>query len=533
MNSRSRRFSVLALILLTKTFLPVSTAQAELVLHAVDGKCFSEEPFLARLSQDRTVDQVKTITSNGNPISPGSSGLGLAVSPLTKVMYAVTSVFPGSTSGNRNLVTINPFSGKATLVGTMVSLRNLDIEFDLDGNLYAVQGHGTCFTTPIVMSKRAPFYKINLQDGSPSFLYDLSDRDLDLGGGIAINPVDGLIYFLSTIDQVPYFVSVDPANGAITSIEVTGLGGPVHVRDLVYDAAQNSFLVFGCDPTPPTLTSQCTFKWYSLTPAGEMAEIGVNPDVRVGESPDDWDSLAFYEMNTVDTDEDGFPDDVDALPNDPTEWEDSDGDGTGDNSDAFPQDPNEDKDTDGDGVGNNTDPDDDNDGIVFVEALGRSGVTNGCGDGRFCPDEPVTRAQAAVLIVRAKYGPDFSPPAATGQVLTDVGSADYTFAADFIEQLYFDGISVVCTATRYCPDRIVSRAEIAALLLRAKFGPMYAPPPAAGTFGDVPPDHWAAAWIDQFAAEGITAGCGNGNYCPDAPVTRDQMAVFLVKAFGL
>jgi len=45
--------------------------------------------------------------------------------------------------------------------------------------------------------------------------------------------------------------------------------------------------------------------------------------------------------------------------------------------------------------------------------------------------------------------------------------------------------------------------------------------------------HWAAGWIEQLAAEGITGGCGNGNYCPDDSVTRAQMAVFLVRAFGL
>ena len=39
--------------------------------------------------------------------------------------------------------------------------------------------------------------------------------------------------------------------------------------------------------------------------------------------------------------------------------------------------------------------------------------------------------------------------------------------------------------------------------------------------------------IEQLAVEGITAGCGGSNYCPDAPVSRDQMAVFLVRAFEL
>ena len=53
------------------------------------------------------------------------------------------------------------------------------------------------------------------------------------------------------------------------------------------------------------------------------------------------------------------------------------------------------------------------------------------------------------------------------------------------------------------------------------------------TFNDVPGDYWAFNFIEILSANGITAGCGNGNYCPDAVVTRDQMAVFLVRTFGL
>jgi len=70
-------------------------------------------------------------------------------------------------------------------------------------------------------------------------------------------------------------------------------------------------------------------------------------------------------------------------------------------------------------------------------------------------------------------------------------------------------------------------------LLRAKYGAGYSPTLASGVFNDVPLNHWAVYWIEQLAAEGITSGCGNGNYCPNATVTRDQMAVFLVRTFGL
>jgi hypothetical protein len=76
---------------------------------------------------------------------------------------------------------------------------------------------------------------------------------------------------------------------------------------------------------------------------------------------------------------------------------------------------------------------------------------------------------------------------------------------------------------------------MAVFLLRSKHGSDYSPPAVgSGTgFSDVPAAHWAAAWIKQLVAEGITSGCGTGTYCPEAPVTRAQMAVFLVKTFNL
>jgi hypothetical protein len=71
--------------------------------------------------------------------------------------------------------------------------------------------------------------------------------------------------------------------------------------------------------------------------------------------------------------------------------------------------------------------------------------------------------------------------------------------------------------------------------LRSEHGASYTPP-AIGEgsgFDDVPVDYWAGAFIKQLVAEGITVGCGGGNYCPEQPVTRAQMAVFLVRTFSL
>ncbi len=59
------------------------------------------------------------------------------------------------------------------------------------------------------------------------------------------------------------------------------------------------------------------------------------------------------------------------------------------------------------------------------------------------------------------------------------------------------------------------------------------PAPASPTFGDVPMNDIGFQYIEALAASGITGGCGGGNYCPDASLTRRQMAIFLAKALGL
>lgn len=59
------------------------------------------------------------------------------------------------------------------------------------------------------------------------------------------------------------------------------------------------------------------------------------------------------------------------------------------------------------------------------------------------------------------------------------------------------------------------------------------PAPASATFADVPSSHWAFQYVEALAASGITGGCGGGNFCPNSPLTRAQMAVFLAKALGL
>jgi hypothetical protein len=170
----------------------------------------------------------------------------------------------------------------------------------------------------------------------------------------------------------------------------------------------------------------------------------------------------------------------------------------------------------------------------YIERLYNAGITGGCGQGNYCPESPVTRAQMAVFLERGIHGSSYNPPALGGG--SGFGDVDPIYwAAAWIKQLAADGITGGCGSGNYCPDLPVTRAQMAIFLLRSKYGPSYSPPAVGGStgFGDVHIDYWAGAWIKQLVAEGITAGCGSGNYCPETPVTRAQMAVFLVRTFNL
>jgi len=146
----------------------------------------------------------------------------------------------------------------------------------------------------------------------------------------------------------------------------------------------------------------------------------------------------------------------------------------------------------------------------------------------------VTRAQMAVFLEKAKNGSGFTPPEATG-IFDDVPVSYW--AADWIEQFYNDGITTGCSTNplQYCPANPVTRAQMAIFLLRSKYGSSYTPPAASGIFADVPVGSFAANWIEDLFNRGISGGCGTNplRYCPDNPVTRAQMAVFIVRTFGL
>jgi uncharacterized protein YjiK len=172
----------------------------------------------------------------------------------------------------------------------------------------------------------------------------------------------------------------------------------------------------------------------------------------------------------------------------------------------------------------------------YIERLYRSGITGGCASNplRYCPETIVTRAQMAVFLERGIHGASYSPP----PVGDNTGFLDVEityWSAPWIKQLASDVITGGCGSGYYCPEDPVTRAQMAIFLLRSKYGASYSPPPVGSStgFSDVPVTHWAAAWVKQLVADGIATGCAAGSYCPDAPVTRAQMAVFLVRTFHL
>ncbi len=122
---------------------------------------------------------------------------------------------------------------------------------------------------------------------------------------------------------------------------------------------------------------------------------------------------------------------------------------------------------------------------AYVENLIHNGVTGGCGGGNYCPGNSVTRAQMAVFLLKGKHGSPYIPPACTG-TFGDVSCANTDFAVDWIEQLAGEGITGGCGGGDYCPNSAVTRAQMAIFLLKAEHGSGYTPPACTGIFPDVP-----------------------------------------------
>jgi hypothetical protein len=173
----------------------------------------------------------------------------------------------------------------------------------------------------------------------------------------------------------------------------------------------------------------------------------------------------------------------------------------------------------------------------FIGKLSALGITLGCGNGNYCPDANTTREQMAIFIERGLGV--FNPPVPNQQTFQDVPPTSFSYP--FVEDLVARGITAGCAAgppRMYCPTAAVTREQMAIFILRG-LG-VFNPPagPATPTFADVSNSgatDYSYEFIEEFVRRGITSGCAAGPprlYCPTGLVTRGQMAVFLVRAFG-
>jgi murein DD-endopeptidase MepM/ murein hydrolase activator NlpD len=180
----------------------------------------------------------------------------------------------------------------------------------------------------------------------------------------------------------------------------------------------------------------------------------------------------------------------------------------------------------------------------YIETLRLNGYVTG--DGRkYYPEGIVTRAVAAIYLLRAVYGPDYVPPRPTEEamVFEDVSTDDWY--AGWVTQLYEAGITKGCrtdfNGLYYCPLRPLSRAEAATFWVRILNGPDYIPEePKQGNipfpFDDVVLGTWYAKWVYEARKDGIVGSCEDlenlrdNLYRPSDPTTRAEMACMMYKA---
>lgn len=165
--------------------------------------------------------------------------------------------------------------------------------------------------------------------------------------------------------------------------------------------------------------------------------------------------------------------------------------------------------------------DDGNPHESMIEAIAAAEITIGCAQGRYCPDDAVTRAQMATFLLRA-----FDLPLSDATDFDDIADSPHRSA---IRALAAAEITLGCGNGRFCPSDPVTRAEMATFLARA-LG-LSTDDRASRFTDDNGLIHEGA--IESIAESGITNGCSTSAFCPLGAVTRAEMASFLGRAVGL
>jgi hypothetical protein len=174
---------------------------------------------------------------------------------------------------------------------------------------------------------------------------------------------------------------------------------------------------------------------------------------------------------------------------------------------------------------------------VEIDACAETGIVAGYPDGTYKPTAPVTRDQMAVYISRALAGGDAEVP--SGPAVADFPDVpiDY-WAYRYIEYCYAQRI-VAGYSDGYRPQEPVTRDQMAVYVARSIVSPtgdaglVSYTPPATADFPDVSTTFWAYKYIEYCKSHMIVQGFPDGTYHPEYVVTRDQMAVYIQRAFQL
>jgi hypothetical protein len=177
---------------------------------------------------------------------------------------------------------------------------------------------------------------------------------------------------------------------------------------------------------------------------------------------------------------------------------------------------------------------------THIDACVKAGVVAGHDDACYHGTWSVSRDQMAVFIARAVAGGDSNVPGFTGEPSFADVPADY-WALKYVEYAVSCAIVGGYGDDLYHPEYNVDRGQMAVFVARSVADPTgdggleSYDPPATPTFPDVATDFWSYKYIEYIAdpAQAIAGGYGDGLYHHEALVSRDQMAVYIAKAFGL
>ncbi|MCC3374401.1 S-layer homology domain-containing protein [Cohnella sp. REN36] len=142
-------------------------------------------------------------------------------------------------------------------------------------------------------------------------------------------------------------------------------------------------------------------------------------------------------------------------------------------------------------------------------------------------------AVAALLIagLTAPAGPGGTASAALAGAAATLKDISGSYAESEIQSLYQAGILSGYGEGTFGPAKPVTRAELAKILALALD---LTPSPAhAAGFKDIPGDAWYRGYVGALAEFGITGGTSADTFSPGARVTREELVVFFVRAFGL